>query len=78
MSSYLIKPELSAEYPVVSHAKGTYVYDQNGKKYLDGSSGAVTCNIGHGVDEVTEQLKEQLDKVSLLIARSLRVSRPSN
>ncbi|MEC1614597.1 aspartate aminotransferase family protein [Bacillus mojavensis] len=76
MSSYLIKPELSAEYPIVSHAKGTYVYDQNGKKYLDGSSGAVTCNIGHGVDEVTEQLKEQLDKVSFAY-RSQFTSEPA-
>lgn len=76
MSSYLIKPELNAEYPIVSHAKGTYVYDQNGKKYLDGSSGAVTCNIGHGVDEVTEQLKEQLDKVSFAY-RSQFTSEPA-
>lgn len=31
MSSYLIKPELSSAYPVVSYAKGSYVYDQTGK-----------------------------------------------
>lgn len=76
MSSYLIKPELSSAYPVVSYAKGSYVYDQTGKKYLDGSSGAVTCNIGHGVRDVTEKLKEQLDQVSFAY-RSQFTSEPA-
>ena len=71
MSSYLIKPELSSAYPVVSYAKGSYVYDQTGKKYLDGSSGAVTCNIGQGVRDVTEKLKEQLDQVSFVSMEQL-------
>ncbi|PTU28869.1 aspartate aminotransferase family protein [Bacillus subtilis] len=76
MSSYLIKPELSSVYPVVGYARGSYVYDQTGKKYLDGSSGAVTCNIGHGVRDVTEKLKEQLDQVSFAY-RSQFTSEPA-
>lgn len=36
----------------------------------------MTCNIGHGVDEVTEQLKEQLDKVSFAY-RSQFTSEPA-
>ena len=39
MGSYLIKPELDGNYPSVSHGKGSYVYDQEGNKYLDGASG---------------------------------------
>lgn len=31
MKSYLIKPELEADYPVVSRAAGSYLYDQSGK-----------------------------------------------
>ncbi|KXZ18183.1 hypothetical protein AXI59_17000 [Bacillus nakamurai] len=76
MGSYLIKPELDAVYPIVSYGKGSYLYDQEGNKYLDGSSGAVTCNIGHGVDDVTDSLKEQLDSVSF-VYRSQFSSKPA-
>ncbi|MCY8855683.1 aspartate aminotransferase family protein [Bacillus atrophaeus] len=76
MKSYLIKPELEADYPVVSRAAGSYLYDQSGKKYLDGSSGAVTCNIGHGVKDITDLLKEQLDTVSF-VYRSQFTSEPA-
>jgi taurine--2-oxoglutarate transaminase len=31
-----------------SHAKGSYVYDRDGKKYLDFSSQLMNVNIGHG------------------------------
>ncbi|MGM8364061.1 aspartate aminotransferase family protein [Virgibacillus sp. W0181] len=64
--SHLIKPILDVDYPVATYGKGIYLYDQEGKKYLDGSSGAVTASIGHGVTEVVEAMKEQADKVSFV------------
>jgi hypothetical protein len=33
--------------PVLSKAKGVYLWDVDGKRYLDGSSGAMVSNIGH-------------------------------
>ena len=36
-----------------SHAKGSYVYDREGKKYLDFSSQLMNVNIGHGRQEIT-------------------------
>ncbi|WP_027416557.1 aspartate aminotransferase family protein [Aneurinibacillus terranovensis] len=62
--SYVIKPLLDKEYPMVSSGKGIYLYDSNGKQYLDGCSGAVTANIGHGVQKVIEAMNEQANKVS--------------
>lgn len=76
MGSYLIKPELDGNYPSVSHGKGSYVYDQEGNKYLDGASGAVTCNIGHGTEDIIQALKEQLDSVSF-VYRSQFTSTPA-
>lgn len=61
---YLIKPVLESNYGTVSHGKGIYIYDQDGKKYIDGSSGAVTASIGHGVQEVIEAMMEQAQKIS--------------
>ncbi|UWS63873.1 aspartate aminotransferase family protein [Bacillus paralicheniformis] len=74
--SFLIKPDLHASYPVVQYAKGSWIVDNSGKRYLDGCSGAVTCNLGHGVQEVIDSLKEQLDSVSF-VYRSQFTSEPA-
>jgi len=41
-------------YPTVSHGEGIYLYDTDGKRYIDGSGGAAVVSIGHGVREITE------------------------
>lgn len=64
--SHLIKPLLNEEYPMIAYGRGVYLFDMNGKKYLDGSSGAVTCTIGHGVKEVIDTMTEQAKKVSFV------------
>ncbi|WP_428908422.1 aspartate aminotransferase family protein [Niallia sp. Krafla_26] len=74
--SYLIKPLLNASYPVIDYGKGVYLYDIEGKQYLDASSGAVTANIGHGVEEVLVAMKEQAEKVSF-VYRSQFTSEPA-
>lgn len=62
--SHVIKPIMSGSLPYISHGKGIYLYDTEGKKYIDGCSGAVTANIGHGVTEVIDAMNEQANKVS--------------
>lgn len=64
--SYLIKPMLDGAYPVIDYGKGVYLYDKNGKKYLDAASGAVTANIGHGEKEIIKAMEEQAQKVSFV------------
>lgn len=46
----------------VAKAEGCYLYDQNGKKHLDLIGGISVCNVGHGNKEVTQAIKEQVDK----------------
>lgn len=43
--------------------KGSFVWDENGIKYLDFTSGIATCNLGHVPDVVKEKLDEQLIKL---------------
>ncbi|HET7627268.1 MAG TPA: aspartate aminotransferase family protein [Bacillales bacterium] len=62
--THLIKPILGTQYPEISHGEGVYVYDKNGKQYLDASSGAMTAVIGHGVKEVADAMYEQAKKIS--------------
>ncbi|MBD8005360.1 aspartate aminotransferase family protein [Bacillus norwichensis] len=64
--TYLIKPVLDYKYPVITHGEGIYLYDEKGKQYIDGSSGAVTASIGHGVQEVIDVMAEQSKKVSFV------------
>ena len=49
--------------PVVS-ADGVYVYDTNGKKYLDFSSQLMNVNIGHGNQRITHAVLKQMEAVS--------------
>lgn len=48
----------------VSHAKGSYVYDRDGKKYLDFSSQLMNVNIGHGNQRITDAVAKQMKEVS--------------
>ena len=47
--------------PVIERGEGAYVYDSNGKKYLDGLSGLFTVNIGHGRTELGAAAARQAD-----------------
>ncbi|MFC5290119.1 aminotransferase class III-fold pyridoxal phosphate-dependent enzyme [Actinokineospora guangxiensis] len=47
------------ELPVVDRAEGCWIYDVDGNDYLDGSSGTLCVNIGHGVREVLDAMAEQ-------------------
>jgi adenosylmethionine-8-amino-7-oxononanoate aminotransferase len=51
--------------PVIDYGEGIYLYDRDGKRYIDGSSGtSVIANIGQGVQSVVEAMYEQGKKVS--------------
>jgi len=53
----------SRDYPVAVRSEGVYIYDENGKRYLDGSGGAVAVNIGHAVRPVTEAIYRTLSEL---------------
>jgi 4-aminobutyrate aminotransferase-like enzyme len=48
---------------VVDHAKGTYVYDSEGKEYLDFFGGIVTISVGHCNEKVTGAIQKQSAKL---------------
>lgn len=50
--------------PEVSHAKGAYLWDETGREYLDGCSGAISCNLGHGRGDIRDAMLAQLDRVA--------------
>jgi len=46
--------------PLLDRAEGVYLWDVNGKRYLDGSSGAMVSNIGHSNPRVLEAMRRQM------------------
>ncbi len=57
----------TSPYPLgmeVSHAKGSYIFDTNNKKYLDFVAGVSACTLGHQPPRVNKAIKDQLDKYS--------------
>jgi adenosylmethionine-8-amino-7-oxononanoate aminotransferase len=61
-----IQPLLGKTYLKATSASGVYIYDENGKSYLDGSSGAVTCSLGHSHPKVLPAIRKQLDKLQFV------------
>jgi acetylornithine/N-succinyldiaminopimelate aminotransferase len=45
------------------HAQGVYLYDAEGKKYLDFASGIAVMALGYGNKEYTDALKAQIDRI---------------
>jgi adenosylmethionine-8-amino-7-oxononanoate aminotransferase len=54
----------SDDMPLVSHASGIYIWDTQGRRYIDGCSGAITCNVGHNHPKVNQAMTRQLDKIA--------------
>src|SRR5688572_21529020 len=48
----------------VKYGEGVYLYDYDGKRYLDFSSGLMNVNIGHGNQRVTEAVVKQMQEVA--------------
>lgn len=46
----------------IDHAKGCYIYDRSGKKYLDFVAGVSACSLGHCHPRVTDAIQEQVNK----------------
>jgi adenosylmethionine-8-amino-7-oxononanoate aminotransferase len=48
-----------AEVPVIVRGEGAYIYDQAGRRYLDGLAGLFTVQVGHGRTELAEAAAAQ-------------------
>jgi len=51
--------------PIIDYGEGIYLYDKDGKRYIDGSSGtSVVVNLGHGNLSIIEAMYEQAKRVA--------------
>lgn len=54
--------------PKIDRGEGIYLYDESGKRYIDGSGGPLVVNIGHGREEVVEAMMQQARKAAYVHA----------
>ena len=66
------RPELSSvlyrnqrrEFPVIERAEGVYLYDRDGKRYLDAMAGAGVVSVGYGVLQVVDVVHRQAERAA--------------
>jgi adenosylmethionine-8-amino-7-oxononanoate aminotransferase len=62
--SHVFYRKLNRAYPRIVRGEGCYLYDDQGRRYLDGSGGAYVVNIGHGVSEIADAMACQARKLA--------------
>jgi len=64
MNEKVFYRDFRRSYRTVAYGKGIYLWDTEGKRYLDGCGGNVAVNVGYGVDEIIEAIYSQMKKTS--------------
>jgi adenosylmethionine-8-amino-7-oxononanoate aminotransferase len=64
MAALTQSPWQPARLPKIAYGKGSYLFDAEGRRYIDGSGGPAVFCLGHGNEEVNEAIKAQLDRVA--------------
>lgn len=58
-TSAVLRRNLRKEYPCAVRGRGVYLWDSDGRRYLDFSGQATACFIGHGDESIARVMAEQ-------------------
>jgi adenosylmethionine-8-amino-7-oxononanoate aminotransferase len=61
---HIVYRHMAHTHPLAVRGEGVYLWDAEGRRYIDGSGGAAVANIGHGVAEVARAMAEQAANVA--------------
>jgi adenosylmethionine-8-amino-7-oxononanoate aminotransferase len=64
--SAVLYRDLKSAPPAIVRGEGVFLFDSEGRRYLDGTSSASVVGIGHGRREIWDALAEQGDKVTFV------------
>jgi len=56
--------DLIKDYPLAVRGEGVWVFDENGKRYMDACAGANVSGIGHGVKEIGDAMTRQAAEIA--------------
>jgi len=60
----------------ISHAKGSFIYDTKGKKYLDFIAGVSANTLGHNHPKISQAIKNQVDKYTHVMVYGEFIQKP--
>lgn len=63
MHQYLFPRSFKTNYLEADYGEGIYIYDKQGKRYLDGCSGALISNLGHCNREIVAAVEKQFGRL---------------
>lgn len=58
--------ETNFDYPLIVKGEGIYLYDEDGKRYIDGCAGSVSTSLNYGREDMAEALKQQALDISFV------------
>ena len=61
----------------ISHAKGSYIYDQEGKAHLDFVAGVSACSLGHCHPKVVRAVKDQAEQYMHVMVYGEYIQQPA-
>tara|TARA_B100000029_G_scaffold260532_1_gene256974 strand:+ start:121 stop:1455 length:1335 start_codon:yes stop_codon:yes gene_type:complete len=56
--------QIAKDYPAVVRGQGVHLWDENGKKYLDGAAGVFVAILGQGVEEIADAINEEMRRLT--------------
>jgi len=62
--THIIHRSMNTAMPVAKSGRGAYLYDENGKEYLDASGGAAVSCLGHGHRAPIEAIQKQVESLA--------------
>ncbi len=62
--SFVFYRKLNRKFPKAVRSSGSYIYDEEGNRYLDASGGAVVVNVGHSVPEIADAIASQIRELA--------------
>jgi adenosylmethionine-8-amino-7-oxononanoate aminotransferase len=62
--THILHRQIQPELPVAVRGAGIYLYDADGREYLDASGGAAVSCLGHGHPDVLQAIHRQLDQLA--------------
>ena len=65
---------MKSKWQKISHGEGVYLYDTEGRRYMDACAGVHVVSIGHGVPEIAAAMAAQASKVTFTYSRFLAQS----
>ena len=64
IKTHIFNSDMHRHYPYVERGEGIYLYDEEGKRYIDGAGGTIVVNTGHGIKEIAQVMKDQAEKIA--------------